>query len=284
MKIFNCKSVSVAETPPVIITGMHRSGTSLLCRLLEQSGLFVGLEKDFHNEARFFSRANIWLLEQAGARWDVPEPFEWLLQSDRFVDALVTKLRAAVRDQSRWSPMVRSFGRLRSFQSPWGWKDPRNTLTLPLWLRVFPDARILDIRRHGVDVAASLVSRSAEKLGTECERLRIGVQAHQGQSVRCLELHRALHLWAHYLELSSAWAALEPTRVLRITFEDLVTDPQSVLGAAAAHCGLEEMRGLNRMQAESVMSQRALAFRAEPQLVSFAQANATLLGKYGYAA
>ena len=46
---------------------------------------------------------------------------------------------------------------LERFDQPWGWKDPRNVFTLPLWLRVFPEAKIIYIVRNGVDVAASLL-------------------------------------------------------------------------------------------------------------------------------
>jgi hypothetical protein len=41
----------------------------------------------------------------------------------------------------------------------WGWKDPRNSITLPVWLKLFPDARVIHIVRNGVDVAESLYRR-----------------------------------------------------------------------------------------------------------------------------
>ena len=46
---------------PVIIIGMHRSGTSMLTRLLEKAGLFVGHEKENNWEAWFFPKINQWL-------------------------------------------------------------------------------------------------------------------------------------------------------------------------------------------------------------------------------
>ncbi len=30
----------------------------------------------------------------------------------------------------------------------WGWKDPRNTFTLPMWLSIFPKARVLHVLRN----------------------------------------------------------------------------------------------------------------------------------------
>ena len=33
--------------------------------------------------------------------------------------------------------------RVRDIPFPWGWKDPRNSITLPLWLRLYPEAKII---------------------------------------------------------------------------------------------------------------------------------------------
>lgn len=39
---------------PILIIGMHRSGTSMITRKLESLGLFLGNEKDENDEAFFF--------------------------------------------------------------------------------------------------------------------------------------------------------------------------------------------------------------------------------------
>ena len=38
---------------PVIIMGMHRSGTTMLASLLEQLGLFIGTKKQENDESLF---------------------------------------------------------------------------------------------------------------------------------------------------------------------------------------------------------------------------------------
>lgn len=38
---------------PVIILGMHRSGTTMITKILENLGLFVGVEKEINHEALF---------------------------------------------------------------------------------------------------------------------------------------------------------------------------------------------------------------------------------------
>ena len=42
---------------PIIIIGMHRSGTSMLSKILEDSDIFLGNNKDINNEALFFKKS-----------------------------------------------------------------------------------------------------------------------------------------------------------------------------------------------------------------------------------
>ena len=64
---------------PIIITGMHRSGTSLLAKLAKDLGLFAGTKLDPNCESIFFQQLNIWLLQLAGANWSNPIAFNILL-------------------------------------------------------------------------------------------------------------------------------------------------------------------------------------------------------------
>ena len=154
---------------PLIVIGMHRSGTSLLARLLREAGLFLGwrLQPD-HDEAKFFQGLNNWAMYQATADWDAPGRIDDLLDNARARAAAVDYLRLSVN-----SPRALEFlgpGRylrtrgLDRLDAAWGFKDPRSTFTLPLWLDVFPDARVLHVTRHGVDVAQSLRVREEEFL------------------------------------------------------------------------------------------------------------------------
>ena len=59
--------------PPVIVIGMHRSGTSMLTRFIQDLGVFMGKDLSENDESRFFMNLNRWILFQAGASWDVPE-------------------------------------------------------------------------------------------------------------------------------------------------------------------------------------------------------------------
>lgn len=48
--------------PPIIIVGMHRSGTTMITKMLENLGLFVGDQKEINNEALFFGTSIIGFL------------------------------------------------------------------------------------------------------------------------------------------------------------------------------------------------------------------------------
>jgi hypothetical protein len=161
--------------PPVIVIGMHRCGTSPIAAMLQTLGVYMGPPAISHAaeavaraptplhvvngyaEAEEFRQLNECLLTRAGANWNHIDPF--LRHRDRagFVRSSMAILQAA------------TFGSLRGrylralpmmIRRPWGWKDPRNSLTLPLWLRVFPEARIVHVRRDQEVAVASLHRRA----------------------------------------------------------------------------------------------------------------------------
>ena len=70
---------------PIIVIGMHRSGSSLLVKVLQELGVFMGNDFEENNESMFFNKINDWRLLQAGASWDIPENlFQGFDQSRRF--------------------------------------------------------------------------------------------------------------------------------------------------------------------------------------------------------
>jgi hypothetical protein len=138
---------------PVCIAGMHRSGTSMVARLLNLCGLDLGPDRDLLPpqrdnpegfwENRHFVRLNDAILCALGGTWDDPPR----------------------RTLSRWGkqPHLNRFSTavarlLRRFRGrePWGWKDPRNCLTLPFWRRFLPELRVLICVRNPLAVARSL--------------------------------------------------------------------------------------------------------------------------------
>jgi len=152
----------------VIILGMHRSGTSALAGSLEEAGLEMGEVVGAAPHNRKGNREN-WailqmqedLLARNGGSWkNVPSAVRWF------------DLHRAVRDD-----FIAGF---RGAQV-WGFKDPRNLLTLDGWLEVLPDAELVGIFRHPMLVASSL-------------RRRDGLAIEEGLSLWCLYNEKLLAL------------------------------------------------------------------------------------------
>jgi hypothetical protein len=125
----------------------------MIACLLHTGGLDLGPQKDLlppaeNNpqgfwESRSFLRLNDAILKEMGGRWDAPphrEVADW--ESEVGLGGLRKKAGELI---SRFE------GR-----EPWGWKDPRNCLTLPLWRQLLPDMKVLICVRNPLAVAESL--------------------------------------------------------------------------------------------------------------------------------
>jgi len=140
----------------ICIAGMHRSGTSMITRLLNLCGLYLGPKTELSpaaldNEAGFwensrFVRLNEDVLAQLGGAWDLPPAVTegWELR-----DQMIPLRNDAAGLIRRFSPY-----------EIWGWKDPRNSITLPFWKRLIPDLKLLVCLRNPLEVAQSLHQRS----------------------------------------------------------------------------------------------------------------------------
>jgi len=148
------KDPSTANTA-VCIAGAHRSGTSMLTKLLHTCGLYLGPESDlmpaqadnpdgFWENLRFVA-LNDEVLNELGGAWDLPPKADENFKHAR-LDPLRTKAQLLVE----------------GFDSAtvWGWKDPRNSLTLPFWQDLLPKLKTLIIVRNPLEVAYSMRERN----------------------------------------------------------------------------------------------------------------------------
>lgn len=139
------------------VLGMHRSGTSLVSRLLNLMGVDLGPEERLmgpkpDNPSGFWEHEpltalNDEILGRFGGSWDAPPvlPSGW--ERSRDLADLRRKASGLIRED---------FGR----SAVWGWKDPRSSLTLPFWQRLLPGMRYVLCLRNPVDVAGSLTDRN----------------------------------------------------------------------------------------------------------------------------
>ena len=140
---------------PVAIVGMHRSGTSLVAQMLAKAGLHLGRSEDLipagpdnpdgYWEHAGFHRLNEAVLSELGGGWDSPPvvPARW--RDD-------ARLRRLAPEAKR---LVAELGT----NGPWGWKDPRTSITLALWNDLIPDLEVVVVVRNPLEVAFSLNRR-----------------------------------------------------------------------------------------------------------------------------
>lgn len=270
---------------PVIFVGMHRSGTSLLGRLIGGLGLFSGAWKDENDEAVFFLELNKRLLEQCGAAWDEPEAATQQFQDPAALEAAAGYAAARVRGLSAAlflgpSDFLR-YRDIRRLDRPWGWKDPRNTFTLPVWRKVFPRAKVLFLERHGVDVARSLEVRSVRTRPA----VRLPWTGRSAASSRCSNLEGGLSLWTEYqARARDLLSGMPPGNVHALRYERLLEQPAEELGKAAAFCGLEASDAEVEAATATIRAERAFAYRRDARLTAFARNHAATLEEWGYRA
>jgi hypothetical protein len=142
----------------VVVLGMHASGTSLVSKLLIEAGVrmgdkFMGPMKGVPTwEDQDFVRLNAHILQRAGGNWShVPDEDRiWELRDDpdiaRRVSTLIDK---------------------KSTYPTWGWKDPRQCLTMPVYLDHLRDVLYVHVSRDPVDVARSILARGPSKVTLE---------------------------------------------------------------------------------------------------------------------
>jgi hypothetical protein len=280
---------------PVIFIGMHRSGTSMLGHLLEELGMFFGAHKDENNEALFFQELNEWLLHQCGGRWDNPTAFnQYFWRNDEVVkwaELYIRNLLASPRSIHFTGARRFALGSIGGLEAPWGWKDPRNTFTLPMWLRVFPNAKVVSIERNGVDVAQSLRAREIRMLEDASRfyrknRMMFFLRPRRSgfaHSPRCLVLEDGFALWEEYTSQAEAMIAKVPVdRVLALRYEEVLNDPIKWLGETAGFCGLEVSKAQLDSAVKNIRVDRAKAYESDVDLSNFAARHSGALSARGY--
>jgi glycosyltransferase involved in cell wall biosynthesis len=291
--------------PPVIVIGSGRSGTAYLTSILEGLGIFMGAKQDENNEAFFFIRLNTWLLAQAGVSFSNPEAFGDMLEDEGFRASMRAQARARLRSRGATGYLgwrrVWHYPSLGRFDQPWGWKDPRNTFTLPLWLDLFPDARVIALHRHGVDVAASLWSQQQGRhrlrflasaaarrrfhLPTIVHDLRVGRRTERRipRVTRFDSVEEGLTMWETYVKEVRRQVDSLGEQALEIRFEDLVAEPERHIRLLAEFCSRPAPDDVVAKLAAAAQPARALAHSRDPQLRELASRSEERLRQHGYA-
>jgi GT2 family glycosyltransferase len=247
--------MSEALSPPgkqiICVLGMHRGGTSLITRLVNVLGAYLGPEEHLMRPNQFNPKGywenqqivdlNDAILSRLGGTWRDPPPFPKGWEGSSRLGDLRQQARALLQQD---------FG----MAACWGWKDPRTCLTLPFWQQLLPPLRYVVCLRNPADVARSL--KLAQDIPTE----------------------KAMDLWHMYTKAAVDYSAGH-SRIL-LFYEDFMDDPPIQLqrlaeffsgseGKApkitldAMHAVMAEELHHHRTSVEDVVDHASLAFPAK---------------------
>jgi hypothetical protein len=196
----------------ICVLGMHRTGTSLVAGMLGILGMELGPDEDMmpatqDNPKGYWEQSSITnlndaLLEAFGGTWDAPPQLPAGWETSPHLEPMRSTAKAALHERFAEAKV-------------WGWKDPRNSLTLPFWQRLVPGLRYVICVRNPIDVAESLRAREGEDPP---------IEHHLGN-------------WLRYTASALEHTSGRPRLVL--LFEDLLRDPDRTLRALAKFAGQE---------------------------------------------
>ncbi len=196
------QATSNSENIPVFILGMHRSGTSLLERILGGAPEVFDLGET--------NRLNIAI--RYAANWFGSQDYEpeLLARVERMdYEKLRTIFSNSARIQSENKAFVTE-------------KSPSNFLNIGFILRAMPHAKIIHMRRQPIDLC---FANYRELFGA-------GI-AHTYKLADLVHFHRL------YLDLMQHWHKLFPGRILDVFYEDLVQSPINTSKGVFEFCGIE---------------------------------------------
>lgn len=223
------------QSQPLVILGMHRSGTSLAVRLLTEIGIHMGDRLSRDAEAIFFQKLNRRIYQQVGTKWGYVEPLIEQMRSSGFVDMQTAAMQRALFEDKHLfgkEPKISEFFGPQLWRQvsegqmlTWGWKDPRTTLTFPIWLNIFPRAKVLHIIRNGIDVAISTHRRSLKQQKNIIKRA-----FPLDYCPITLDFEYCFQLWEQYVSFVYEHKSLiAEDHYLEIRYEDLLQDPEGNL-------------------------------------------------------
>jgi hypothetical protein len=233
----------------VIVTGMHRSGTSLVANLLAEIGMDLGdpsgmLAADAWNARGYWENLRVLVCNDrlilGGGPfyplgfYEVPRErrspaMQWRMKLlwARFI--LRMNLRAVEKRAERLDDEMRSI--VRDFKGV-AVKDPRFCVTLPAWRERDGVERVLVVIRRPTPCAASMQRRNgmARRHGLTLWRLHYGTILRQmvGLPATFVDFHRLLDARSCDVELDrvAAFAQLPVDAALKTHLRDNIVNPK----------------------------------------------------------
>ena len=192
----------------LIVLGMHRSGTSAVCRILNMMGAYFGPEGsstgfNAENPKGFWERKDIRKMNdsalfEAKADWYKVADFSYTIIPDQMKEQYTDTARSLVHELDA--------------HRPWVIKEPRLCLLLPLFLPILEVPVCIHVYRNPLQVAQSLNSRNGFPLN-------FGIALWEKYTLSALSNTRGLS----NVLISYAGLIERPVETVRNLFEELVS-------------------------------------------------------------
>lgn len=195
---------------PLVITGMHRSGTSLTAALLQAAQVDLGADlvgPDVGNPKGHFENRAFISFHQA------------ILRSQGLDILGYTEAPEIPLDSTDWErAKVLLSQQLQDHL--WGWKDPRTSLFLDLWSTLLPAANFIFVYRSPWEVVDSLYRRGTDALIQDDPSI-------------------AVKMWLLYNRRLLQFRRQFPERSLLISIYAIARDPSRFLSLVNEHFKLQ---------------------------------------------
>jgi hypothetical protein len=251
--------------------------------MLRSAGWHIGSELDTNLEADVFRELNEWLLELSGGSWQYPMPFKDLLLHEPSAERACAHLKELIAGR-----IAGRFANEPSELNKWLWKDPRTTFTLPIWQRIFPGLRVIQVTRHGIDVAKSLQVRAFRALdkpdwavGHIEDAADLVALKWVLVGTRPLSIEAGLQLWSEYVTEADTHVRLLGDDAITLRYEDLLSAPEVWLERLFAFIGVDKVPPA-LVDSARLRADRSFAFLKDEELVRIASEHEELLGVHGY--
>ena len=207
------QTATPAESRPVVVLGMHRSGTSLVAEVMNVLGAHAGRSEDLgapdlYNPTGYWEHRDVVkldseILDAVSATW-----------SENSVNVDLSRLTSAQR--AEFAGRARRIAQSLHGRGAFVLKDPRMSLLFPLWREALGEPVCVIVWREPLAVARSLLTRNKQPL------------------------LMSLALWEHYNR--TLLRDTEGLQRVLVSYEQLLADPVRVTGelhAALARFGVE---------------------------------------------
>lgn len=193
----------------LIVTGMHRSGTSLTTSLLQSAGVYIG--DRLMGEGTGNIKGHFEDLDFVDLHRDALTAIEvnregWTRQTDLILTAeYLERAKALIEARSNYAV--------------WGWKDPRTILFLNCWSKLIPEAKFIFVYRSPWEVVDSLFRR--------------------GDRIFKIDPQIAVETWISYNQAILKFCRQTEHHWILLAIEDVTQNSQLVVDLVARKFGLD---------------------------------------------